>query len=207
MEWRGFSSKFTQNSQDIGSYLDQLTAELERRIGLGEEERSNQPSLFAMFTELDRVDAARRKTGKFELTHSPASAALARLCAEGPPLGIHLILSFSGARAMAAVVDERHGLVNFRHRIGLQMSEDDSHTLMRSRKAAVLQPKGEPEPVIGLYMDVEQDRTVRFKPYSTGRSAVSAEDSFENQLRAIGNRLAERSKAEWKAWTTSTASS
>jgi DNA segregation ATPase FtsK/SpoIIIE, S-DNA-T family len=201
-----FKCRFTQDGQEVIGYLDQLIAELERRSRLGEQQRADQASIFAMFTELDRVDSVRRKVGKYELIDSAASASLARLVTEGPPMGIHVVLSFSGVRAMASVVDERHGLMHFRHRVALQMSEDDSHTLMRSRKAAILQ-LGEPEPVVGLVMDVEQDRAVRFKPYSTGRSSDPAEVSFEDQLRAIGSKLGERSGAEWKAWTTSTGSS
>ncbi len=56
-------------------------------------------------------------------------------------------------------------LLNFRHRVALQMSEDESLTLMRSRKAAQLQNEG-PQPVAALYLDVENDASLRFKPYS-----------------------------------------
>jgi S-DNA-T family DNA segregation ATPase FtsK/SpoIIIE len=190
----GFISRFTQDSSGVIDCLDELTVELERRSALSEQELAAEPSIFAIFTELDRVDIVRRKDGKYERTHSPGSTKLATLCAEGPPFGMHFILSFNGVRPMTAVLDERHGLMNFRHRIALQMSEDDSHTLVRSRRAAVVQPADEPEPVVALCVDVEQDRSTRFKPYSTNPSSTDLGDSIESQLRTIGDKLAERSR-------------
>jgi hypothetical protein len=45
------------------------------------------------------------------------------------------------------------------------MSEDDSFTLFRSRKAAQLQIEGSPLPC-ALYANVETNQTSRFKPYA-----------------------------------------
>jgi hypothetical protein len=71
------------------------------------------------------------------------------------------------------------------------MSEDDSHTLTRSRKAAQLQVEG-PTPVCGLYVDIDNDASVRFKPYSSDAAVVAQNESLIDQLRAIGEVLANR---------------
>jgi S-DNA-T family DNA segregation ATPase FtsK/SpoIIIE len=92
---------------------------------------------------------------------------------------------------MINVIDERRGLVNFRHRIALQMSEDDSHTLTRGRKASQLQLEG-PTPICALYLDVENDASVRFKPYSSDPAVVAQNEELINQVRMIGETLAAR---------------
>lgn len=92
---------------------------------------------------------------------------------------------------MVNVVDERRGLHNFRHRVALQMSEDDSHTFARNRKASQLQLEGA-MPVCALYVDVENDAAVRFKPYSIDPSAAAQPESLLDQVRAVGERLSKR---------------
>jgi S-DNA-T family DNA segregation ATPase FtsK/SpoIIIE len=92
---------------------------------------------------------------------------------------------------MINVIDERRGLVNFRHRVALQMSEDDSHTLTRGRKASQLQHEG-PTPVCGLYVDVENDASVRFKPYSSDPAVVAQNEELVDQVRMIGEMLSKR---------------
>ena len=83
---------------------------------------------------------------------------------------------------------ERRGLLNFRHRVALQMSEDESLTFVRSRKAAQLQSEG-PSPVAALYLDVENDQTLRFKPYS-----IESTIDFNKQLEQIGQTISTWSK-------------
>ena len=162
----GFPVKFTRTGKDLGPWIDSLLQELDRRLQLEDDERINQPSIFTIMTELDRVDEIRRQADAYGTIDSPLGEKLRRLCIEGPRLGIHVILSFAGLRAMLNVLDERLDLANFRHRIALQMSEDDSFTFVRNRNASRLQLDGS-KPISGLYLDVESDRAVRFKPYST----------------------------------------
>lgn len=92
---------------------------------------------------------------------------------------------------MANVIDERRGFVNFRHRVALQMSEDELHIFARSRKASQLQIEGS-TPICALYIDLENDRSVRFKPYSSDASVVSQNELLVDQLRIIGAELSER---------------
>ncbi|WP_030008273.1 FtsK/SpoIIIE domain-containing protein [Picosynechococcus sp. NKBG042902] len=163
----GFSSTFTRSVKNISGYIETLLDELERRLALEEDERIAQPSIFVVMTELDKVDEIRRQMDEYGTTvYSELGEKLRRLCSEGSRLGIHIILSFSGLQAMLNVIDDRRDLVLFRHRVALQMSEDDSFTFVRNRAASRLQLDGN-KPISALYLDVESDRSVRFKPYST----------------------------------------
>ena len=181
----GFSVGFHRDNQAIPDLLDRLVTELNRRRGLQEAELLHEPSLFVLMADLDRADELRRRADTYGMSETPLGEQLNRICVEGSSLGIHLILSFSGVRPMSHVIDERRGLLNFRHRVALQISEDESLTLVRSRKASQLQIEGS-VPVCALYLDVENDRTVRFKPYST-----EATIPFDEQLQRIGTRLME----------------
>ena len=188
----GFSVQFSKETNKAENYLHALISELDRRRALSEEELSRTPSIFVIMTELDSIEVLRRKADSYGgMADSPLGEQLRRLYLEGSPLGIHLILSFAGVRPMANVIDERRGLINFRHRVALQMSEDESHTFTRSRKASQLQIEG-PTPICALYMDLENDKSVRFKPYSSDASTMSQNESLIDQLRMIGDELSER---------------
>ncbi|HEV7683092.1 MAG TPA: FtsK/SpoIIIE domain-containing protein [Pyrinomonadaceae bacterium] len=190
----GFSVSFAKEAAKAESFVNELIAELDRRKAIPEDMAVEEPSFFAVMTELDGVESLRRKPDAYGgLGSSTAGENLRRLYVEGPPLGIHLILSFSGVRPMINVIDERRGLVNFRHRVALQMSEDDSHTLTRGRKASQLQIEG-PTPICALYLDVENDTSVRFKPYSSDPAVVAQNEELIDQVRMIGETLAERRK-------------
>jgi DNA segregation ATPase FtsK/SpoIIIE, S-DNA-T family len=188
----GFSVQFSKETNEAEGILNTLLNELERRRTLNEEELANTSSIFAIMTELDVVEALRRKADSYGgMADSPLGEKLKRLYIEGPPLGIHQVLSFAGVRPMANVIDERRGLINFRHRVALQMSEDEAYTFVRSRKASQLQIEG-PMPICALYIDVENDSSVRFKSYSSDASTVTQNESLIDQFRVIGSELIER---------------
>lgn len=190
----GFSAQFSRETNKAEGYINALIGELDRRRKLSEGEMADTPSVFVIMTELDGIEAIRRKADSYGgMADSPLGEKLRRLYLEGSPLGIHLILSFAGVRPMANVIDERRGLINFRHRIALQMSEDESHTFARSRKASQLQVEG-PTPICALYIDLENDKSVRFKPYSSDASTVAQNESLVDQLHVIGRELAVRRK-------------
>lgn len=189
----GYAVEFTKDGKRVEDILTRLVAEMERRRGLDEEVRAKEPSLFVLMTDLDTVDAMRRKTGTFGSTDSPAGELLRRLYVDAAPLGIHLILSFTGLNTLGSVIDTRRDLQYFRHRVALQMSEDESFTVVRSRKASQLQP--DPKPLVALYFDMENEqKAARFKPYSTEPSADSQNGSLEDQLWEIGARLSARKR-------------
>jgi S-DNA-T family DNA segregation ATPase FtsK/SpoIIIE len=59
---------------------------------------------------------------------------------------------------------ERNEIESFRHKIALQMSEEDSFRLLKTRDAAKLQADGK-KPIYALHIDQMQNRPVKFKPY------------------------------------------
>jgi S-DNA-T family DNA segregation ATPase FtsK/SpoIIIE len=184
----GYATDFYRDNKDAEAVLDKLINEIDRRRGLDEASVGAEPTHIAVLADLDRVDDMRRRADVYGMTETPLGEKLNRIIVEGPPVGVHLVMSFSGVRPMSHIVDERRGLINFRHRIALQMSEDESLNLVRSRKASQLQLEG-PTPICGLYMDMENDQSLRFKPYS-----IEATIAFDEQLQQIGDRLQEWSK-------------
>lgn len=190
----GFKAYFTNENASVDAIIDDLLAALMQRRQLGEERAIALPSVFVMMTELDRVEHLRRQADSYGMMDSPGGEKLRRLLVEGPSVGIHLILSFSGVRPMSYVLDERSALGCFRHRIALQMSEDESFTLVRSRRAAQLQVEG-PIPVCALYLDMESDNAVRFKPYTTDANPGAQQESVVDQIQRVGRVLAQRREA------------
>lgn len=191
----GFTTTFTTDNTEVESLLDRLLDNLKQRQQISkEEEQINLPSIFIMMTELDRVNCLRRKEDAYGLSDSAIGEKLHRLLVEGPQAGLHFLLSFAGVRSMTSVLDERTTLVNFRHRIALQMSEDESFTFVRNRKATQLQNEG-PKPICALYLDVESDSTTRFKPYTIDEDEDEDDIhpiSILRNIQQIGRQLTQR---------------
>ena len=91
--------------------------------------------------------------------------ALRQLLVDGPTLGIHVVLAVPSLGVLRSVVADRVIQSEVRHRLVLQMSEDDSFALVRSALASKLQADGD-RPVAALAFDSHSQSTVRFKPYS-----------------------------------------
>lgn len=161
-----FEADYSRREADFEAALKSLLAEIERRRSLTEDERLAQPSIIAMFTELENIDAFRRRPDQLVFTESPTGELLRKVYLDGAPFGVHLILSSEAVGTLLSVLDEKRGLTNFRHRIALQMSEDDSFRFVRSRKASQLQSASNQRPIVALYVDLEKDASLRFKPYS-----------------------------------------
>jgi DNA segregation ATPase FtsK/SpoIIIE, S-DNA-T family len=179
----GFRVTFQREVNALATLLDQLTTILTHRQQMSELELMQQPSIFVMLTELDRVDEIHRSIDSHEGEDSSLGEQLKTLYQNGASKGIHLILSFASLNAMAKVIDLERGLPNFRHRIALQMSEEDSLTYLGHPQAARLQSDGA-IPIRALYSDMESDRTLLFKPYST-----ESTPSFSEQLDFLGQHL------------------
>lgn len=187
----GFKATFTSDNNAVETLLDELLVTVGQRQQLAEEQLLQYPSIFVVMTELDRVDRLRRIPDAYGLTASPAGEKLRILLSQGPAVGIHLLLSFSGVRSMINVIDERSVLPHFRHRVALQMSEDESYTFVRSRKAAQLQLEG-PTPISALYLNLEHEKATRFKPYTTEKGEGEQQSSILEQLPLVGRVLAQR---------------
>lgn len=181
----GYLVEFKRDTKQANEVLDAILAEMDVRRTMDEESLGRKASLFAIMSDLDRVEELRRRADTYGMSESPLGQKLNRIVIEGPSLGVHLLLSFSGVRPMTHVLDERRTLQSFRHRVALQMSEDESLTFVRSRKAAQLQNEG-PAPICALYLDLENDNALRFKPYS-----IEATIPFDTQIAEIGKQIVE----------------
>lgn len=180
----GFRVTFQREANALAALLDQLTTILTDRQQLSELELMQQPSIFVMLTELDRVDQIHRSMESDAGEDSFLGEQLKTLYHHGASKGIHLILSFAGVNAMAKVIDPERGLPSFRHRIALQLSEEDSLTYLGNQQAAYLQSDGT-IPTRALYLDMESDRPLLFKPYST-----ESTPSFSEQIDFLSQSLA-----------------
>ena len=178
-----FSFIFSQKNKDAKDMIEKYVEILEQRSKLDEEELIKLPSIFFVLADPDRVDELVRKMGDYGKETSTLGGKLKELYTKGPSLGIHLVVSFSDMGTMKSVLDERRDVEHFRHRAALEMSEDDSFTFVRSRQAAQLQLDGT-LPVSALYVDVQRNSNVRFKPYST-----EATIDLADQLVQIGNKI------------------
>ncbi len=184
-----FPVTFSREHEDVEEMLATLEREIERRKALPSKKQTRQPEIFFVGSELNRVAQLRQRMGAYGMEPSPLAEKFANIFAEGPPLGVHCVLNFPNVATMGSVVDLRRGLIHFKHRVATQMSEDASHTFVRSREAARLQQEG-PLPVNALYFNVDADSALRFKPYSI--KPQSGMPTFDEQLRHLAARLSPR---------------
>lgn len=180
-----FKVEFHQRNQAAEMLIETVSNKLEKRSKMDEDDLISLPSIFLILTDIDRVDDLIRKVSEFGKTTPPLGEKIKKILMTGPSLGIHIIASFSDIGTMKAIFDERRDLEHFRHRIALEMSEDDSFTFVRNRAASQLQLDG-PLPISSLYVDIQKNILTRFKPYST-ESTID----FVEQLKQIGNQLKE----------------
>lgn len=184
----GFTANYHNKRNEISLVIEKLSDEFERRNALDVNEQADEPSLFVTMTELEKTRELRRTQDRFGGTvDTPLGQKLAQLLREGGFVGIHFILSFSGVTAMKQLIEPRKGLVNFRHRVALQMDEESSHTFIRSRQASRLQQQGDKQ-TRALYVDMTGNTEVIFKPYMQN-------DILMKQITRIGHRLAKRNVA------------
>jgi len=176
----GFSTTFSRGGQDGDRQIEGAAMEVERRRAMGETELVHQPSFFLFVSDADRVRSLERRKGRFG-EDSELGKKLQTVLVEGPAVGVHPVLGFTGCLAMTQVLESRC-LEDVRHRIVLQVSEDDSFSLVRSRRAAQLQAHGK-TPVAALYCDLTGGRECRFKPYAVDKA------EWPRQLQDISNAL------------------
>lgn len=187
-----FKVRLAKETSEIERAIDDLIAELDRRRKLDEATILNQPSIFILLTESDRIEMLKRRADSYGMAaDSEMGKKLIRLCSEGPSVGIHCMLSFTGVRVMASVIDEKRHLGHFRHRVALQMSEDESFNFVRSRQAALLQRDGA-LPISALYVDMENDRAIKLKAYTTDNNNAQTENDLKAQLKVIGQILKQK---------------
>ncbi len=177
--------------------LQELETELDARRALDDLARAERPAILLALLDADRFEALARKADAYGAAQdSPASTRLRRLYTEGPAAGIHVLVSVGSGRALGGLIDLRRGLVNFRYRLVLQVSDDESFDLTGKRTAALLQAEGE-VPVCALLCDAETGAAVRFKPH-VAVPLESADDSNPGvlgELPALAALVARRNTA------------
>jgi len=159
------NATFCETFKDFAPQLDAVAAELEKRREMDEEEMLAEPSIFVVINEAQRVkELAKQDNAHGMKVHADESGAhFATLLEHGSEYGIHLILSFDNVRSVTKAFD-RNDIESFRHKIALQMSEEDSFRLLKTRDAARLQADGK-KPIYALHIDQMQNRPTKFKPY------------------------------------------
>lgn len=194
----GFEVRFERDEEGVEAIVRSALEEVERRRGLGESERLAEPTTLVILAEPDRSESIRRIADDYGHQDSDAGLALQRLLDQGPAVGVHLISGWTTVGAAASVVGEKRLQAAFRHRVAMQMSEDDSFVMVRSPKATKLQPDG-PRPVAALQFDGQNDRAVKFKPYTISLQERTSEDggaerlgTFEEQMVTVFEVLRER---------------
>jgi S-DNA-T family DNA segregation ATPase FtsK/SpoIIIE len=113
----------------------------------------------------DRIPPFLRAPDPFRPVQDPCAVALRRLLAEGPLVGVHVVMASASVRQVCQVIDERRELAAFAHRASLQVGEDDSFILFRNRKGALIQDPADPVSM-ALYFDVDQNHQQPFRPYA-----------------------------------------
>jgi len=150
------------------------------------------PSVFVIMMELDRVEKLQHKIVGIGVEESELGRDLRYLLSYGPARGIHFVLSFSGFYQCINVIHERNALPHIRHRVGLQMAEDDSRKLLFRQHAATLQSGGE-VPVCALYVNTDSNNTlIRFKPYTVESKPGVTQASLIEQVTSLGQVLEKR---------------
>ncbi|GMQ46925.1 FtsK/SpoIIIE domain-containing protein [Vibrio sp. 10N] len=162
--------------KDFAPQLDTICAELEKRRTMDEEEMLSEPSIYIVINEAQRVKELAKQDNAFGMkAHADESAAhFSTILEHGSEYGIHLILSFDNVRSLTKAFD-RNEIESFRNKIALQMSEEDSFRLLKTRDAAKLQADGK-KPIYALYIDQMQNRPMKFKPYCYSQKSILEEN-------------------------------
>ncbi|GAB6041855.1 FtsK/SpoIIIE domain-containing protein [Endothiovibrio diazotrophicus] len=178
------NSQFSRDTGQAALFLDQLIDELDKRKQLPEHELIDQPTLFMVLTDADSWQALNKVAGQYGTQQlSPAGEKLSRLCSEGPVRGIHLITTVGSATMIDHLFDRGKFEQTFKHRIALQMSEDDSFFFLKGRDASTLQAKGS-SPLVASYVDLLGGKKARFKPYVS-----NPQIPLDEQLKDISSTL------------------
>jgi DNA segregation ATPase FtsK/SpoIIIE, S-DNA-T family len=192
----GYVNRFGRSGEDAANLINDATVETQRRAGLSEAVVREEPTILLVLNEPDRVTSLQRTPDDIGRSESLVGAQLGHVLALGPSLGIHVLLAASSVGLLRSVLADRVVQAEFRHRVVLQMPEDDSFGLVRSAAAARLQAEG-PRPIAALVYDHQQQRATRFKPYclwseADGTSPSNGDSTLLRQVTTVARQLAGR---------------
>jgi S-DNA-T family DNA segregation ATPase FtsK/SpoIIIE len=182
----------TKKATSLEQHLGNLEQELKRRQRLDGVQLVQEPSIFVFLTEADRVHELRREVDAYGSSYSELGKQLLDLLAQGPELGLHVILSFANLKKMEMVFDRRESLRSIQHRVGLRMPEDNFLDLgFTGRHIADIQ-HADSRPICALYLDMERSTDLLFKPYTVEDAAENQSQSVTASIEAIGTILRQR---------------
>lgn len=161
----GYDVHYASKVKEIKSDLHDVVNTLRERRNLDQDERMDLKTMILILTEPEEIEDLNLVTDKMGFKmDSEMGKELEFIYSAGTATGIHLIVSSSGVMPLLNVIQKKQ-LQHFRHRITLQISEQESFDLLGARDGSRLQLHGE-EPVMALYKDVNGNIQVKFKPYS-----------------------------------------
>jgi DNA segregation ATPase FtsK/SpoIIIE, S-DNA-T family len=159
----GIENRYVTNNSELINVLDDLNKELENRKN-EDEDLDESKNIFIFGIDIENFDSLCQIPNKYgTLEDSELGIKLQNIYTSGPPKGIYTIFSFESVMSMFGVVAKKN-IDFFRHRIALQMSEDDSFTFVKRREASRLVFEGK-KPISSFYIDMGINKFSVFKPY------------------------------------------
>lgn len=173
----GYRTIFSNKVKDIEAGLRELNSELDKRLALDQDDRVDLKPIVLVITEPEDIEALNQTldSNGFK-SDSELGAILTRLAISGSAAGIYVILSSSGVIPIQNVVSKKQ-FTYFRHRVSLQISEQESFDFLQSRIGSTLQQHGD-FPTVAYYADMNGNTKIRFKPYSIKDESFDAQ--FDN---------------------------
>lgn len=181
----GFKTKFSNKVKDIEIGLKELVEELDKRLALDQDDREDLKPIVLMITEPEDVESLNLAIDKNGFRNdSELGQLLTKLSVNGSATGIYVILSSSGVVSLQNVVQKKQ-FTYYRHRISLQISEQESFDFLQSRNGSTLQTHGD-IPTVACYSDMNGNIRMKFKPYSV------KDENFDGQFDNIKNKILNR---------------
>ena len=170
-----YNVQFATKVKDIKAGITEVMGILKKRLSLDQDERMDLKPLVLVLTEPEEIEDLNLVVDKNGFkTDSELGKDLEFIYTNGSSAGVHLTLSSSGVIPLLNVLQKKQ-LPHFRHRVSLQISEQESFDLFGARVGSQLQMHGD-EPVVAFYKDMNGNSQVKFKPYSV------TDKGFENQF-------------------------
>ena len=160
---RGVQADSADTEAGAAEAITAAAREVERRTALQDRAVLDEPSRIVVLHDLDRVGALVMVQDDFGPEPSELGRTLLDLLRTGPRVGVHLVVSIAAMGSLRVLLPDR-AVASFRHRIGLQMSEDDAFSLMTDPTPARLAEREPPKQ--GAYLDARRGVPERFVPPS-----------------------------------------
>lgn len=173
----------TKNKEAEISILN-LIEELTKRLEQSEEDRADFTNIFLCIADPDKLESLCQTPNKYgNLEDSDLGKKLQEIYVQGPSVGIFTVLAFESVMSILAVISKKN-MNYFRHRVALQMSEDDSFNFLKKREASKLQNESK-KPIVGFYLDISNNRHATFKAYCLGdnmsKEIIQIHDFLKNR--------------------------